>query len=174
MFFMPQNSDENEYCLKTVIKHLEKFGLEILHIRNVPVDTKVLGHSIKGNEPHIVQIFIKQRVNTKTINEFESKLFLARRYMEIELKSFDFYVSSLSPRVVTYKGMIMSNSLKDFYLDLSDEMYISSLAIVISPVTSVNIVGSIKNPFSLISFPPHTNVAPSEIPCLIYFMTLIL
>ena len=95
MFFMPQNSDENEYCLKIVIKHLEKFGLEILHTRNVPVDTKVLGHSIKGNEPHIVQIFIKQRVNTKTINEFESKLFLARRYMEIELKSFDFYVSCL-------------------------------------------------------------------------------
>ena len=69
-------------------------------------------------------------MNTKTINEFESKLFLARRYMEIELKSFEFYVSSLSPRVVTYKGMIMSNSLKDFYQDLKDEMYISSLAIV--------------------------------------------
>ena len=34
------------------------------------------------------------------------------------------------PRVVTYKGMIMSNSLKDFYQDLKDEMYISSLAIV--------------------------------------------
>jgi len=130
MFFMPKNSDENEYCLKIVIKHLEKFGLEILHIRNVPVDATVLGHSIKGNEPHIVQIFVKQTVNTKTINEFESKLFLARRYMEIELKSFEFYVSSLSPRVVTYKGMIMSNSLKDFYQDLSDEMYISSLAIV--------------------------------------------
>ncbi|MEL0124845.1 MAG: glutamate synthase large subunit [Alphaproteobacteria bacterium] len=130
MFFMPKNSDENEYCLKIVIKHLEKFGLEILHIRKVPVDRKVLGHSIKGNEPTIIQIFIKQTVNTKTINEFESKLFLARRYMEIELKSFEFYVSSLSPRVVTYKGMIMSNSLKDFYQDLKDEMYVSSLAIV--------------------------------------------
>ena len=68
-------------------------------------------------------------MNTKTINEFESKLFLARRYMEIELKSFEFYVS-FSPRVVTYKGMIMSNSLKDFYQDLKDEMYVSSLAIV--------------------------------------------
>ena len=48
MFFMPKNSDENEYCLKIVIKHLEKFGLEILHIRKVPVDSNVLGHSIKG------------------------------------------------------------------------------------------------------------------------------
>ena len=50
--------------------------------------------------------------------------------MEIELKSFDFYVSSLSPRVITYKGMIMSNNLKDFYLDFKDDLFISSLAIV--------------------------------------------
>ena len=50
--------------------------------------------------------------------------------MEIELKSFDFYVVSLSPRVITYKGMIMSNNLRDFYLDFQDELFISSLAIV--------------------------------------------
>ena len=50
--------------------------------------------------------------------------------MEIELKSFDFYVSSLSPRVITYKGMIMSDNLGDFYLDFQDELFISSLAIV--------------------------------------------
>ena len=34
MFFMPKNSDENEYCLKIVIKHLEKFGLEVLHMKS--------------------------------------------------------------------------------------------------------------------------------------------
>ena len=34
--------------------------------------------------------------------------------MEIDLKSFDFYVVSLSPRTVTYKGMIMSDSLNEF------------------------------------------------------------
>ena len=50
--------------------------------------------------------------------------------MEIDLKSFDFYVVSLSPRTVTYKGMIMSDSLNDFYLDFNDEMFVSSLAIV--------------------------------------------
>ena len=130
MFFMPKNADENIYCQKIIIKYLEKFGLDVLYIREVPVDSSVLGNSIKGNEPSIKQIFIKQKVETKTINEFESKLFLARRHMEIELKSFEFYVSSLSPRVVTYKGMIMSNSLKDFYVDLNDDLFISSLAIV--------------------------------------------
>ena len=32
-------------------KHLEKFGLEILHTRKVPVDTKVLGLSLKEMSP---------------------------------------------------------------------------------------------------------------------------
>ena len=50
--------------------------------------------------------------------------------MEIDLKSFDFYVVSLSPRTVIYKGMIMSDSLNNFYLDFNDDLFISSLAIV--------------------------------------------
>ena len=63
--FLPTNVDENDYCQKVVIKHLEKFGLEVLHIRDVPVDSSVLGSSIRGNEPSIVQIFIKQKCRQK-------------------------------------------------------------------------------------------------------------
>ena len=70
--------------------------------------------SIIGKEPSIIQYFVKETKPSQKINQFESKLFLARRNMEIELKSFDFYVVSLSPRVITYKGMIMSNNLRDF------------------------------------------------------------
>ena len=84
----------------------------------------------KRQEPSIIQYFVKETKPSQKINQFESKLFLARRNMEIELKSFDFYVVSLSPRVITYKGMIMSNNLRDFYLDFQDELFISSLAIV--------------------------------------------
>jgi len=101
-----------------------------LFIREVPRNNEVLGESIKGNEPSVIQIFIKQKFQASKINEFEQRLFIARRRIEIELKSFDFYISSLSSRVIVYKGMIMSDSLKDYYLDLKDEMFISSLAIV--------------------------------------------
>ena len=111
-------------------KYLTKLKLENLFIREVPRNNKVLGESIKGNEPSVIQIFIKQKFQASKINEFEQRLFIARRRIEIELKSFDFYISSLSSRVIVYKGMIMSDSLKDYYLDLKDEMFISSLAIV--------------------------------------------
>ena len=130
MFFLPRNIEEKHHCLKVIEKYFTKFGLKIITNRNVPIDRKVLGKSIVGNEPSIVQIFVEEIKPSQKINQFESKLFLSRRNMEIELKSFDFYVSSLSPRVITYKGMIMSDNLGDFYLDFQDELFISSLAIV--------------------------------------------
>ncbi len=130
MLFLPRDDEEKAHCIKTIDKHLNKLKLENLYVRDVPRNVKVLGESIKGNEPSIIQIFIKQRFQASKINEFEQRLFIARRRIEIELKSFDFYISSLSSRTIVYKGMIMSDSLKDYYDDLKDEMFISSLAIV--------------------------------------------
>ena len=128
--FLPREKDEKEYCFDIITKYFKKFGLEIIVKRNVPTNKSILGKSIIGKEPSIIQYFVKETKPSQKINQFESKLFLARRNMEIELKSFDFYVVSLSPRVITYKGMIMSNNLRDFYLDFQDELFISSLAIV--------------------------------------------
>ena len=130
MFFLPKNKEEKEYCFDIITKYFKKFGLEIIVKRNVPTNKNILGKSIIGKEPSIIQYFVKETKPSQKINQFESKLFLARRNMEIELKSFDFYVASLSPRVITYKGMIMSNNLRDFYQDFQDELFISSLAIV--------------------------------------------
>ena len=128
--FLPRDQEEKQHCINVIDKYLTKLKLENLFIREVPRNNEVLGESIKGNEPSVIQIFIKQRFQASKINEFEQRLFIARRRIEIELKSFDFYISSLSSRVIVYKGMIMSDSLKDYYLDLKDEMFISSLAIV--------------------------------------------
>ena len=130
MFFLPRNKEERDYCFDIITKYFKKFGLEIIVKRNVPTNKSILGKSIIGKEPAIIQYFVKETKPSQKINQFESKLFLARRNMEIELKSFDFYVVSLSPRVITYKGMIMSDNLRDFYVDFQDDFFISSLAIV--------------------------------------------
>ncbi len=130
MFFLPRDPEERNHCVKIIDKYLTKLKLENLYIREVPKDESVLGESIRGNEPYISQIFIKQKFQASKINEFEQRLFIARRRIEIELKSFDFYIASLSSKIIVYKGMIMSDSLKDYYDDLKDEMFISSLAIV--------------------------------------------
>ncbi|MFL2679763.1 MAG: glutamate synthase large subunit [Alphaproteobacteria bacterium] len=130
MFFLPRIKEERSHCIEIIRNVFEKFGLKIITQRSVPIDQKVLGKSIAGKEPSIFQFFVEEIKPSQKINQFESKLFLARRNMEIELKSFDFYAVSLSPTVITYKGMIMSENLKDFYLDFKDSLFISSLAIV--------------------------------------------
>ncbi len=130
MFFLPRNDEERLHCIEIIKKYFKKFGLEIIVQRKVPTDQSVLGDSIKGKEPSIFQFFVSETDKSQSINQFESKLFLARRNMEIDLKSFDFYAVSLSPRTVTYKGMIMSDSLDKFYVDFNDDLFISSLAIV--------------------------------------------
>ena len=130
MFFLPSTEAERDHCVDTIKKYLTKFELEVLHIRDVPVNKSVLGHSIVGKAPSIVQFFLKEEKPSRTINEFESILFVVRRHLELELKSFDFYPVSLSPRTIIYKGMVLSENLKDFYLDLKDDYFISSLAIV--------------------------------------------
>ncbi len=130
MFFLPINKDESKHCNNIINKYFKQFGMETIFIRPVPTEKAVLGFSIVGNEPRILQFFVKPSKKLKTTKEFEFKLFLARRNMEIALKSYDFYVASLSSRVLNYKGMIMSDSLKDYFTDLKDELFVSSLAIV--------------------------------------------
>ena len=130
MFFLPRDEKENNHCIEVIKKYFLKFSLDVLHIRKVPVDNSILGKSIIGKEPNITQFFLKPTKPYKTINHFESILFLARRYIELELEPYQFYSVSLSPRTIIYKGMVMSDRLKDFYLDLNDEKFISSLAIV--------------------------------------------
>ena len=130
MFFLPKNEDEKKYCLNIIEKYINKFQLKLLHIRDVPVNSAVLGESIKINEPSIVQFFLVPKISISHQNEFESKLFLVRRHIELELRSFNFYSLSLSSRTIIYKGMIMSDLLKDYFVDLQNNMFKSSLAIV--------------------------------------------
>ena len=65
MFFLPRNIEEKHHCLKVIEKYFTKFGLKIITNRNVPIDRKVLGKSIVGNEPSIVQIFVEKKTFPK-------------------------------------------------------------------------------------------------------------
>ena len=71
MFFLPRDQEEKQHCINVIDKYLTKLKLENLFIREVPRNNEVLGESIKGNEPSVIQIFIKQKFQASKINEFE-------------------------------------------------------------------------------------------------------
>jgi glutamate synthase (NADPH/NADH) large chain len=107
---------------------LESQGLFSLGWREVPVDSSVLGPLALSCMPRIEQVF----VSGEGIDEqaFGIKLFYARRKAEIAMEAdADFYVCSLSHKVISYKGLMMPADLGRFYPDLSDQRMETAISV---------------------------------------------
>ncbi len=85
----------------------------------MPTDESCLGPIAKDTLPQIEQVFV---TTDKSEREFTVSLYTARRKTENALSSdADFYICSLSDKVISYKGLTMPVDLPVFYQDLSDE-----------------------------------------------------
>ena len=96
-------------------------------MREVPVNSDVLGEEARAAEPRIVQIFITGEDDTA---KFETRLYLLRKRIEKRIQDKDFYIVSLSTRTIIYKGMLSSMQLRQYYADLSNPNFTSGLALV--------------------------------------------
>eukprot|EP00913_Durusdinium_trenchii_P011507 g10804.t1 len=76
----------------------------------IPVDSECLGKTAKDHEPTIEQVFIAAEGQLKTdLKRFEAALFVLRKRsanLAAQQPGLPFYVCSLSPRVLNYKGML--------------------------------------------------------------------
>ena len=133
MMFFPKNLEKKENLLKIIEKFIYEEGQELICWRDVPVDSSVLGETVKSNEPLIKQVFIKMGNNISSEAEFERKLLIIRKqitdYLERETKLSDnFYIPSLSTRTIVYKGMVLATNLSKYYLDFQDKSFKSAMA----------------------------------------------
>ena len=152
LVFLPQDELERKFCKDEFEKFIKQEGQTLLGWRSVPVDSSVIGETARETEPVIEQVFIGNcchrgdainRVptvtNAPTVNDdmaFERKLYLIRRQVENAIKSSSikqkscFYVTNLSCRTFSYKGLLMPYQVKAFFLDLQDKDVKSCLALV--------------------------------------------
>ncbi|MBM69200.1 MAG: glutamate synthase large subunit [Haliea sp.] len=101
-------------------KALTDQGLKVVGWREVPTDSSVCGEIALATLPRIEQVFFS--APGLSADELSTKLFVARRKAEIANESDpDFYICSLSGRVIAYKGLVMPVDLPRFYHDLDDE-----------------------------------------------------
>ena len=108
--------------LKTMESICENNDLKIVFHRDVPVDTNALGDQAIASLPNIVQLFIIPNSIMAT-NRFDALLYLSRKEAEHKLiEDRDFYIASMSSRVLSYKGLVMPTHIKEFYKDLQDEL----------------------------------------------------
>lgn len=104
-------------------------GIEIAGWRTPPLDETALGEQAKLSLPVIEQLFVNREAPLPE-TEFEGRLFLARRRAEKRLQDDDeFYIPSLSSKVLLYKGLVMPNFLPVFYQDLNNPNIKSSICL---------------------------------------------
>ncbi|MFD2231588.1 glutamate synthase large subunit [Alkalimarinus sediminis] len=128
MTFLNQDATKAESSKKVFEKHLCNEGLEVIGWRAVPTDNACLGPMALDCLPGIEQVFVAGGELSE--KDFAIKLFLARRHAEIELAGDEeFYVCSLSEKVLSYKGLMMPVDLPSFYLDLKDELFETAICV---------------------------------------------
>ncbi len=134
--FLPKNSTKRNSYLSKIREIVEDENLTILGLRDIPVNNQGLGYSVKPSEPSHIQIFISSNKNDLEQDDLERKLYVLRkRIYNIFLGGVnspieDFYMCSLSSRTLLYKGLLLSDQLSDYFLDLNDTDFESALALV--------------------------------------------
>lgn len=133
--FLPQDADQQQKMQEIVNRYVQEGGHHVLGWRDVPVDNSVLGESVLPSEPVIRQIFIACDPGCSDQDSFERKLFAIRKRMdnsirEAGIQKTAYYVSSMSSRTITYKGMLLAGQVGRYYLDLQDDRFQSALALV--------------------------------------------
>ena len=133
LLFLPKDEKDQGAILSIIIEEIEKEGLTLMHLRNVPTCPEILGESALANEPDIKQIFITGFTESETADR---KLYLIRKRIENKVRKSDiatredFYVVSLSTKNIIYKGMLSSLQLRGYFPDLTNPYFTSGIALV--------------------------------------------
>ena len=149
LIFLPKNEKEQSEILSVMIEEIEREGLTLMHLRNVPVNSSILGKDALATEPDIKQVFI---TGVTDIENFERTLYIIRKKIEKRISNKDFYIVSLSSKNIVYKGMLSSIQLREYYPDLTQPYFTSGLAVVHSRFsTNTFPTWSLAQPFRLLA-----------------------
>ncbi len=135
--FLPQNPRERRICKETVEQIIAEQGQTLLGWRDVPVDFEGadVGVTARACAPFMQMLFVgaAEGIDQEAL---ERQLFVIRKVASHRLRNSDltealqFYICSLSTKVIVYKGMLTSHQVLKFFKDLQAEDYTSHLAMV--------------------------------------------
>ena len=135
--FLPRDKTFRQECKATVESFIEDQGQTLIGWRNVPTrpEEADIGPAALASEPVIEQLFVAAADGLEG-DSFERQLYVIRKLASRQLRSADhadaqdFYICSLSTKVIIYKGQLMSEQVVPYFPDLEEEDYTSHLAMV--------------------------------------------
>ncbi len=151
LVFLPKDPVAQQGILSIMIEEIEREGLSLMHMRNVPTNPACLGETALASEPDIKQIFVTGVTDDK-VPAFERTLYIIRKKIEKRVNDKDFYICSLSSKNIVYKGMLSSMQVRQYYPDLTNNYFTSGLALVHSRFsTNTFPTWSLAQPFRLLA-----------------------
>jgi glutamate synthase (NADPH/NADH) large chain len=136
LVFLPRDRIKRRKLEERFEQIVQAEGQTILGWRTVPVDNSTLGETAKACEPQVRQVFIGRNPAMTDPMAFERKLLVIRKhaYNEIRASTKDgaeyWYIASLSYKTIVYKGMLTTDQLEKYYLDLQNPAVETALALV--------------------------------------------
>jgi glutamate synthase (NADPH/NADH) large chain/glutamate synthase (ferredoxin) len=126
--FLPRDAARRAELERLLEQTTAAEGQTAVGWRDVPVDDAYVGRHAGVFAPVIRQLFVAAAPGLEP-DAFERKLYVIRRVAELAAGA-DLVVPSFSSRTLVYKGMLTAPQLRGFYPDLSDERFVSALALV--------------------------------------------
>lgn len=149
LVFLPKDEKEQAGILSIMIEEIEREGLTLMHLRNVPTNPACLGKDARATEPDIKQVFI---TGVTDADSLERTLYIIRKKIEKRVRHTDFYIVSLSAKNIIYKGMLSSMQVREYFPDLTQPYFTSGLALVHSRFsTNTFPTWSLAQPFRLLA-----------------------
>ncbi|MDT3427169.1 glutamate synthase domain-containing protein 2/glutamate synthase domain-containing protein 1/glutamate synthase domain-containing protein 3 [Paenibacillus forsythiae] len=136
MLFLSHNEDIRAAHERALNEIIAEEGQTLLGYRDVPTCDEMLGKTAKAAKPYVRQVFIGRSADIKDDLAFERKLYVIRKRAELAIRyagseeADSFYLPSLSCRKIVYKGMLTTEQVGPFYLDLQNEALESAIALV--------------------------------------------
>ncbi|MDR0687226.1 MAG: glutamate synthase large subunit [Prevotellaceae bacterium] len=125
--FLSKDAAKQRRALAAIRAEAESRGFSLLAVRDVPVNSAILGAGSSATEPAVKQLFL---VDKDGKNELDVRLYTLRKATERRLAREECYVASLSTKDIVYKGMLTSHQLREYFPDLSSPYFTSGIALV--------------------------------------------
>ena len=144
LFFTSQDDQARAEHIQLFETIAEKLGLRVLGWREVPVDSTILGPASHSREPKTMQPFVvmgdhygwtskKCEMNGGSFDDkhFARQLYVLRKHAShrIGLANW-FYICSLSPTNIVYKGQLSPVQVYNYFHDLNNSAYSAHFALV--------------------------------------------
>jgi glutamate synthase (NADPH/NADH) large chain len=132
MIFFSNNETDQQESEQQLQQLIEQEGQTLIGWRTVPVRKEKIGIVSQQSCPVIRQVFIEANTNITDPLAFERKLYIIRKLAEnwARKNKKAFYFASLSSRTIVYKGLLTSEQVGSFYVDLSDPDFVSPFSLV--------------------------------------------